>query len=161
MHIFKNGPAIKVYCLVKELTLREVKIELNERKEFQWTCHGDGTSKTLEKDLARWFKAYCEGRESEIVLPLPLDSLPPFTLEVIKKISAIPFGEVVTYQEIAEQLDHPLASRAVGNACGRNPIPLIIPCHRVVPKNRQIGGYSAGGKEIKKCLLSFEKSLNN
>lgn len=67
----------------------------------------------------------------------------------------IPYGEVRTYAEVAEMAGHPNAYRAVGTACARNPLPLIIPCHRVVPSSGGIGSY-AGGSSLKRRLLELE-----
>jgi len=69
----------------------------------------------------------------------------------------IPRGEVRTYTEIAVQIGHPNSARAVANACGQNPYPPIVPCHRVVRSDGSLGGYSAeGGVETKRRLLSDE-----
>jgi methylated-DNA-[protein]-cysteine S-methyltransferase len=67
-------------------------------------------------------------------------------------------GDVVTYGRLAERAGHPGAARAVGTACARNPIPLIVPCHRVVPGSGGIGGYG-GGPERKRVLLELEGAL--
>lgn len=77
-----------------------------------------------------------------------------FTGEVMKEMQKIPRGETKSYGEIAEKLDS--AAIAVGQACGGNPLPLIVPCHRVVGKN-SLGGYS-GGLDLKKQLLEFERA---
>ena len=77
-----------------------------------------------------------------------------FQRKVWKAVEKIPFGETRSYGEIAMQIGHPRASRAVGAACGKNPMPLFIPCHRVVSSNG-IGGYS-DNIEIKKTLLRLE-----
>ena len=70
-------------------------------------------------------------------------------------ISTIAFGETRTYSDLARQLGMPHAARAVGGACGRNPMPIFIPCHRVIAKNSKIGGF-AFNLEIKKRLIEFE-----
>lgn len=77
-------------------------------------------------------------------------------MAVWKVAQKIPYGEVRTYKDIAKLIGKPLASRAVGNALGRNPIPILVPCHRVIASNGTLGGYSSGLK-IKKTLLSLEK----
>ena len=68
-----------------------------------------------------------------------------FQKRVWKEIDKIPYGKTVTYKEIAEKIGKPNASRAVANACGRNPSPLIRPCHRVICSDGNTGGYSASG----------------
>jgi len=78
-----------------------------------------------------------------------------FQRTVWKEIAKIPFGQVATYKEIAARIGNPKGSRAVGVACGANPVPIVVPCHRVVASNG-IGGFS-GGISIKNRLLSAEK----
>ncbi len=75
-----------------------------------------------------------------------------FQLRVWSALRAIPFGSTVTYSEVAEMIGQPLAVRAVANACARNPLPLIIPCHRVIRKNGELGGYGLGIDRKKKLL---------
>lgn len=79
----------------------------------------------------------------------------PFDALVWNALSAIPWGHALSYGELAEAIGKPGASRAVGGACARNPIPIIIPCHRVLSTGGSIGGYS-GGKGVKEKLLILE-----
>lgn len=82
-----------------------------------------------------------------------------FQKSVWAEIDKIPYGKTVTYKQIAENIGKPNASRAVANACGQNPTPIIRPCHRVICSNGDIGGYSApGGAVAKKELLKKENS---
>jgi O-6-methylguanine DNA methyltransferase len=84
----------------------------------------------------------------------------PFELSVWKEIDKIPYGETRSYKEIAVNLGKPNASRAVANACGKNPKPITRPCHRVICSNGKIGGYSApGGAEEKLKLLKKEGAI--
>ena len=77
---------------------------------------------------------------------------------VWKEISKIPYGQTMSYKEIAARIGHPNSSRAVANACGKNPYPIIIPCHRVIRSDGKTGGYSGpGGVSQKKKLLQKEK----
>ena len=83
-----------------------------------------------------------------------------FQIMVWKEIKKIPKGKVRTYKEIAVAISRPKASRAVANACGKNPYPVIIPCHRVVRSDGKLGGYSGvGGIKRKQKLLDSESSL--
>jgi len=83
-----------------------------------------------------------------------LDDAGPFARQVYEEVRKIPAGRTRTYGELATDMNRPTASRAVGQALGRNPIPLIIPCHRVLARNRNPGGFSAhGGVETKAKLL--------
>ena len=78
---------------------------------------------------------------------------------VWREIEKIPYGETRSYQEIAIRIGMPKSYRAVANACGKNPLPIIRPCHRVICSNGEIGGYSInGGVTLKKALLKCESS---
>ena len=78
---------------------------------------------------------------------------------VWKEIFRIPYGQTMSYKEIAARIGHPNSSRAVANACGKNPYPIIIPCHRVICSNGKLGGYSGpGGISEKKRLLKNENN---
>ena len=79
---------------------------------------------------------------------------------VWKEISRIPYGQTMSYKEIAARIGHPNSSRAVANACGKNPYPIIIPCHRVIRSDGKLGGYSgSGGVKMKEKLLKKEGYL--
>ncbi len=105
------------------------------------------------KEAFKWLGGYFSGLIAPFPLPLDPDGT-GFEKSVWKAIAAIPRGEVRTYGTIAESIGRPKASRAVGGACGRNPIPVIIPCHRVVASGGP-GGYT-GGLRIKRVLLAIE-----
>ena len=80
-----------------------------------------------------------------------------FQEKVLREIEKIPYGKTTTYKKIAEKIGQPKAYRAVANACGKNPLPIIRPCHRVICSNGSFGGYSGpGGVELKKALLRCE-----
>ena len=81
-----------------------------------------------------------------------------FQRKVWDFLQTIPFGETKTYRQVAIAIGHPKAARAVANACGKNPLQIIIPCHRVIRSDGLIGGYSGkGGTDKKKSLLLSEK----
>lgn len=80
----------------------------------------------------------------------------PFQEKVWQELLKIPYGKTKTYKEIASAIGHPNAYRAVGQACKKNPLPIIIPCHRVIGSNGNLGGYSRG-KKMKMRLLEMEK----
>tara|TARA_B100000470_G_C19447479_1_gene240090 strand:+ start:28 stop:300 length:273 start_codon:yes stop_codon:yes gene_type:complete len=80
-----------------------------------------------------------------------------FQQKVWCEIDKIPRGEVVTYSQIAEKIGHPKSARAVANACGANPNPIVVPCHRVIRSDGELGGYSGpGGIKQKRELLENE-----
>lgn len=97
--------------------------------------------------------AYFAGDLREFDLPIRLDG-PPFRRRVWQALRAVPFGRTVTYGELARQLGSPGAARAVGGACGHNPVPLVVPCHRVLA-SIGIGGWSAA-PGLKEALLAHE-----
>lgn len=98
---------------------------------------------------------YFAGRRRKFTVPLDLSRGTAFYREVWRLVQAIPYGCTRSYSTIAETLGRPQASRAVGQANGRNPIPIIIPCHRVIGKNGGLTGY-AYGLDVKETLLSLE-----
>jgi methylated-DNA-[protein]-cysteine S-methyltransferase len=81
-----------------------------------------------------------------------------FRLDALKALSRVPYGKTVTYSELAERAGRPRAQRAAGSACGSNPIPIVVPCHRVVRTGGAIGNYG-GGPEAKRYLLELEGAL--
>ena len=89
-------------------------------------------------------------------LPIDYRSVTPFQKEVLAKTASIPQGEVRPYGWVAKEIDRPKAVRAVGSAVARNPVPLIVPCHRVVRSDGHVGNYSLGGPENKHSLLRLE-----
>lgn len=109
------------------------------------------------KDAKRQLQKYFAGDKVHFDLALQLDGT-DFQVAVWNTIAKIPFGEVMTYGEIAQAIDNPAAVRAVGGAVGSNPVALIIGCHRVLGSNQKITGYSGGrGIETKEWLLRHEK----
>ena len=106
--------------------------------------------------LARILEHVHTGKGDLQDIPLALE-VAPFEREVLEFLRTIPPGETITYGEIARRLGRPGASRAVGTACARNPVVIVIPCHRVVPKSGGLGNYSSeGGPETKRRLLERE-----
>jgi len=101
---------------------------------------------------------YFQGLRNTFDVPVDYSRLTPFARDVLQATASVPRGGVATYSEIARQIGNPGASRAVGNALGRNPVPIILPCHRVVPADHSIGNYT-GGVDIKVRLLSIEGAL--
>ena len=92
---------------------------------------------------------------------IPLDPIgTPFQKAVWKALETIPYGETRTYSQLAQQLGNPTAARAVGAANGKNPISIIVPCHRVIGASGSLTGF-AGGLEAKACLLALEGATTN
>ena len=100
---------------------------------------------------------YLSGRRKEFDLEYGPEGT-DFQKDVWRALMRIPYGRTVSYSELAEMSGHPGAQRAVGNAVGRNPVPIFIPCHRVIRSDGDIGGFSLG-VELKKRLLELEGSV--
>ncbi|MBW3533772.1 MAG: methylated-DNA--[protein]-cysteine S-methyltransferase [Gemmatimonadetes bacterium] len=100
-------------------------------------------------------EGYFRGERERFDLPVDLADLPPFQRDVLEAVRRVPFGDVVPYAELARRIRRPQAHRAVGNALGRNPVAIVVPCHRVVRSDGSLGGYG-GGVEYKKRLLRIE-----
>ena len=108
--------------------------------------------------VRRELDEYFEGRREEFETPIDWSHLAGFTREVLRATAAIGFGEVSTYAGVAEAAGSPRAVRAAGNALGANPMPVIVPCHRVLRTGGSLGGYT-GGLERKEFLLRLEGKL--
>jgi len=107
------------------------------------------------REAIRQLAAYFAGELEIFDLPLAPEGT-PFQLAVWRRLNDIPYGETISYGELARRLGNPKASRAVGLANGANPIPIVIPCHRVIGSNGKLTGYG-GGLPIKEKLLALER----
>ena len=109
-------------------------------------------------DLANMqLQEYFRGKRTAFDLPISLKGT-PFQLAVWNSLLEIPYGEVRTYGQIAARLGNPKASRAVGQAANRNPLWIVVPCHRVIGRNASLTGY-AGGLNMKRTLLELEQTI--
>ena len=107
------------------------------------------------RGIAESMKAYFAGSSEPIRATVQPVRLTPFTLEVHRIIAQIPYGATLTYGDLAVLTGKPGAARAVGTACGKNPVLLVVPCHRVVGAHG-LGGFGSGGLELKKRMLRIE-----
>jgi methylated-DNA-[protein]-cysteine S-methyltransferase len=115
---------------------------------------GDGhDAPPVLKDTVTQLEEYFAGERTQFDVPMELDGT-TFQKEVWGELSRIPYGETISYGELARRVGRPKGPRAVGQANGRNPIPIIVPCHRVLASNG-IGGYG-GGLPMKRSLLAVE-----
>jgi len=109
-----------------------------------------------ELDLVRReLDEYFEGRRRAFDLPLDLRGREGFSRDILERLAKVPYGEVTTYKSLAVEAGNPRAARAVGTIMNRNPIPIVLPCHRVVGSNGSLVGYG-GGLERKRLLLDLE-----
>lgn len=150
-----DGPAIGVRFLTENRLIKQIELEPNTKLGLSWEI--DGADKNLAQMVEQWLRAYVQKKDPEASLPLDWQDLHSFTRNVLKEVEKISLGSTKSYKELAEGLAKPKASRAVGGACGRNPFPLVIPCHRVIGSSGKMCGYSAAnGIDTKKLLLDFE-----
>ena len=115
---------------------------------------GPGTHPLLDQ-LRTELLEYFEGRRREFSVPLVYPGT-PFQTKVWDALRAIPFGETISYEELARRVGSPAGQRAAGHANGQNPAAIIIPCHRVINKDGKLGGYG-GGLWRKRLLLGLER----
>jgi len=119
------------------------------------TAHQDNLPAShLLVRTAQQLQQYFEGTRKTFDIPLDLNGT-DFQLQVWRALQAIPYGSTCAYRDIAQRIGRPRAVRAVGQANGRNPVCIIIPCHRVITANGESGGYS-GGTVMKRQLLALE-----
>lgn len=107
-------------------------------------------------ESAKQLQEYMEGKRIDFDLPLDFAGT-DFQKKVWKKLLGIPYGKTISYKELAKRVQNPKACRAVGSANGKNPICIIIPCHRVIAADGGLGGYSSG-LPLKVKLLELEKA---
>jgi AraC family transcriptional regulator of adaptative response/methylated-DNA-[protein]-cysteine methyltransferase len=135
----------------------------NSDTELEAALRREYPTARVQKDethLKAWTKAlqeYFNGREFDPHLSIDIQAT-AFQWRVWQALRKIPYGETRSYSEIAKAIGKPKAVRAVANACARNPVGLVIPCHRVIREDGSLGGYG-GGIERKRALLSHEGAL--
>ena len=127
------------------------------RLQQAWGIRPLRSGEALEKAVAE-LDEYFAGKRAGFDLALDLRQVTPFRRQVLEATVAVPCGQTVTYGELAERIGRPRAARAVGGAQATNPIPIIIPCHRVVGSDGSLTGYS-GGMAVKSALLRLEGAL--
>ena len=138
-------------------------VEFSERgvKSLHFGSRGQETNPTgrsrRSATLQRQLRQYASGKNVRWSVPLDLSAGTAFQQAVWRALCRIPYGETRSYAWVAQQIKRPRATRAVGAACGANPVPVIVPCHRVIASNGSLGGFSCG-LAWKKRLLGLEKS---
>lgn len=127
--------------------------------EWGWPPESDEPAGPVLERARDLLDAYFEGKKVDFDLPLdPYGT--PFQKKVWQALARIPFGATRTYGELAQELG--TSPRALGSACGRNPLPILIPCHRILASNGGLGGYSGlDGVDTKRFLLRLEGALND
>jgi len=129
-------------------------------ESIRWRFPGARRDNSLSKAAAELLARYFRREPVEFELPLYEQPFTPFQREVYRAVRDIAYGSVRSYGEIAREILRPGAARGVGAAMARNPLPIIIPCHRVIGSSGKLTGYSApGGLELKAELLRMEREV--
>jgi len=138
--------------------------EESEERFLAWLQHRSKASGVREpsklRDVVSQVLEYLDGRRKSFTFAYDLRSSTSFQRDVLTTVQKVPRGEYLTYGELARRIGRPGAARAVGQALGSNPIPILIPCHRVLASDGSLGGYSGrGGVRTKEALLRLEGAL--
>ena len=144
-------------------------VAATERGLCRISYHPDGMEDVLARtfgprvlrspldDVRRELDEYFEGRRREFDLPLDV-RVAPFHADVLAELARVPYGRTDTYGSLAAKVGRPKAARAVGTVMNRNPIPIVLPCHRILGANGSLTGY-AGGLDVKLRLLQLEGAM--
>ena len=141
--------------LVNESNLLKV-ILPNKINSISIEITNPGSYNPIMHNVIEQLNQYFMGIRKKFDISLKLE-MPPFYKKVLKEVSEIPYGQTFSYKNIAMKLNNPRAYRAVANANAANPIPIIIPCHRVIQSNGSLGNYG-GGRQLKQILVQIEKN---
>ncbi|EAK8481229.1 methylated-DNA--[protein]-cysteine S-methyltransferase [Listeria monocytogenes] len=152
----KTSPVGDLFITIDEKWIRN--ISYDEPKNWE-LLEGTIIEKELFQALTIQLDDYFEGKREHFDLPVLLKGT-DFQQKVWQALSEIPYGVVVSYKDIAISAGNPKAVQAVGQANRANPIPIIIPCHRCVKSNGELGGYNGADVDKKQYLLALEKGLS-
>ena len=152
-----DSPIGKILIIADNSGLKELRFIKRDSFINQLERTQNNFTKTEEicKQTKEELKQYFEGRLKQFTVQLSPEGT-DFQKSVWKELCKIPYGKTLSYKQIAENLNNPKSCRAVGNANGKNPIPIIIPCHRVICTGGKLGGFSAG-LDRKRFLLHLEQ----
>jgi len=128
------------------------------RIAFPREQHGRVAIDDRVEAVRRQLGEYFAGERREFTLPLDWSVARGFRLRALEAMSRVPYGETATYAELAARAGNPRAARAAGHACATNPIPIVLPCHRIVGSDGGLHGYG-GGLHVKEQLLRLERAL--
>lgn len=143
--------SIKLSALVKRYNLNSFKVQFITADQLD---DSDSEQQLLLAAVAQ-LQQYLRGKRQNFDLPLDTSLGTPFQQKVWQALLGINHGETISYKTLAERVNSPKGYRAVANANGKNPLSIIIPCHRVIASDGKLGGYT-GGLNKKECLLALE-----
>jgi methylated-DNA-[protein]-cysteine S-methyltransferase len=159
---FADSPVGRLLVAASDRGLCMISYDPEPDRELDWLASAFGArvlrSPRPVDEARRELSEYFEGERREFDLPVDLSPLPGFQRAVLDELARIPYGHVDTYGGLARRIGKPQAARAVGGALNRNPVPIVVPCHRIVGAGGRLTGY-AGGLERKEALLGLEGAL--
>ncbi|MEI5905919.1 methylated-DNA--[protein]-cysteine S-methyltransferase [Bacillus spongiae] len=149
--------------IVMESPLGEITIAAKGDKLI-FITYGEISGKNTQSNVLlaakKQLEEYFEQKRTSFDLPLSIEGT-SFQKKVWEALRSIPYGETCSYQDVAIKMDNPKAVRAVGQANRKNPFPIIVPCHRVIGKNKKLIGYAGNQTDKQQYLLSLENSSNS
>jgi methylated-DNA-[protein]-cysteine S-methyltransferase len=156
---FTDSPVGQLLVAATERGLCRISFDPDPERELDELARVHGvrvlrSARPLE-ETRRELGEYFERRRTAFDIPVDVAGLAPFQRQVLSELAQVPYGETATYGGLAARIGKPRAARAVGGALNRNPIPIVLPCHRVVGASGKLVGY-AGGIERKRALLALE-----
>jgi methylated-DNA-[protein]-cysteine S-methyltransferase len=159
-----DSPVGKLFVAVTERGLCEIHYDADPDAEAERLARLFGTrvlrSSRPTDEARRQLDEYFAGTRHEFDLEVDLSAAREFGRSVLEELARVPYGELTTYGELAARAGRPRAARAVGTVMNRNPVPIVLPCHRVVGSSGSLVGY-AGGLERKRLLLELEGALSD
>jgi O-6-methylguanine DNA methyltransferase len=153
----------RIYVASTDEGVCKISVPKESRKDFfQWLKGNFDSEMVIDhraknRDVIDQLSRYFNGKLAKFTCPIDLIGT-PFQIRVWKELARIPYGSTITYKHLAKRVSAPKASQAVGRANGANPLPIIIPCHRVLGSNGALVGYSCGVK-TKEFLLRLEGAI--
>ena len=157
-----DTPVGRLFVAVTDRGLCEISYDAEPEREEEKLARAFGArvlrSPRPTDETRRQLDEYFEGKRTRFELAVDLHRSAPFSREILERLALVPHGETTTYGALARAAGRPQAARAVGTVMNRNPVPIVLPCHRVVGANGSLVGYG-GGLERKEQLLKLEGAL--
>jgi methylated-DNA-[protein]-cysteine S-methyltransferase len=157
-----DSPVGELLVAATERGVCRISFDPEPEAELEWLARAYGArvlrSPRPLDESRRELDEYFEGRRREFDLEVDLAGLPSFQQLVLEELQRVPYGATATYGGLADRIGRPRAARAVGGALNRNPVPVVVPCHRIVGSSGSLVGY-AGGLERKRHLLALEGAV--
>jgi len=158
LHRHIDSPVGPLLLVADEHALRVIEFD-NPRHPYKRSSAWQPGDNAVMREAARQLAQYFRGERREFDLPLAPQGT-DFQRTVWHTLADIPYGETISYAELARRVDKPTATRAVGAANGRNPLPIVLPCHRVIGADGSLTGFG-GGLPTKQYLLTLEGALSS